>query len=240
MINWFEFKGINSERFKNLIVQDLPPISKPSMRTDVIYHDGADGATINELGYDMVPKFLKIALRNNENIDQIIAWLTGSGRLTFSNEPNKYYIASITDQIDFERFGRFSTALIPFLCKPYKYLRDESSQSFTTAGTYRVYNNGTVTSKPLITIYATDTVEFTVNGYEYAANLNEYYPNCQIDSDIMNAYTNLYGEWQSKNVLFEEGEGTTPPFPVLNPGENTLVISGTFTSFEVSARSRFV
>lgn len=241
MINWFEFKGINSARFKNLIVQELPPVTKPAMRTEIIYHSGGDGATIRELGYDLIVKPVEIALKNADDMDKIILWLTGNGRVTFSNEPNKYYIAHIVEQINYERLGRFKTALIPFLCKPYKYLRDETALTFTTAGTYKVYNAGTVTSMPLITIYATDAVAFNVNGYEYAVNLNQYYPNCQIDSEVMNAYTNLYGEWQIKNVLFEEGKNYgAPPYPLLNPGENTIAITGTFTSFEILPRSRFI
>ena len=240
-MNWFEYKGINSNRYRNLVVQELPPIVKPMMRSEFVYHDGADGTTIKERGYDMTLKYVRIGLKNNDDLDYIIAWLTGSGRVTFSNEPTKYYIGTILDQIEFVKTGRFLTALIPFECQPYKYLRDETALTFTTAGTYKVYNAGTVTSMPLITIYATGEVEFTVNGYEYAVNLNQYYPNCQIDSEMMNAYTNLYGDWQIKNVLFEEGKNYgAPPYPLLNPGENTIAITGTFTSFEILPRSRFI
>ena len=47
-INWRE---IDSSSINGLIISELPPITKPKMRTNIIKIDGRDGDLIEELGY---------------------------------------------------------------------------------------------------------------------------------------------------------------------------------------------
>lgn len=235
MINWFEFKGLSSDRFRELIVSELPPISKPQMRYIPIYIDGVPGATVEELGYDMVEKTILIGLTSMEHIDEILSWLTGSGDITFFNEPNKIYKGSIFNQINFEILERCETAPVTFLCNPYKYIKDESNVVATSAGTYKVYNNGTVESLPLIEIESTNTISITLNGsFMCSVGMNTFNPLCRIDSETENAYTKPSSKFEIKNGIF------TGEFPILIPGENTMIFEGVLSKLTITPRSRFI
>ena len=124
-MNYFIFKDIDSRSIEGLIVQELPPISKPAKKADKIEIDGRDGDIIEEKGYQAYDKTISIGLTKKYNINQIISWLNGTGKLTMSNEPNKYYNANIIEQIDFERLVRFKTAKIKFHCQPFKHKANE-------------------------------------------------------------------------------------------------------------------
>ena len=103
----FIFKGISSNDFQGIVVNSLPPISKPPKRTSKIQIDGRNGDIIEFLGYDAYDKSINITILQETNIDELINWLNGSGRLILSNEPNKYYEAEIIDQIDFSRLVKY-------------------------------------------------------------------------------------------------------------------------------------
>ena len=137
-MNYFNFKNIDSRNISGLIVQELPPITKPPMRVSLIEIDGRDGDLIEELGYQAYDKVIKIGLSRGYNINEIISWLNGDGELILSNENDKYYKAKIINQIDFERLVRFKTANIKFHVQPYKYKIDENfivvNQTVTNQG----------------------------------------------------------------------------------------------------------
>ena len=97
-INWRE---IDSSSINGLIISELPPITKPKMRTNIIKIDGRDGDLIEELGYESYTKTIKIGLAKNYDIDEIIKYFTGYGDLILSNEPDKVYRCSIMDKIDY-------------------------------------------------------------------------------------------------------------------------------------------
>ena len=60
----FIFKGISSESF-NIIINSLPPISKPAIRVQETVIDGVDGSIIEELGYESYEKKIKITITEN-------------------------------------------------------------------------------------------------------------------------------------------------------------------------------
>ena len=99
-------KGVASTTFANMVVQELPPITKPRQRTNLYYIDGKSGAQVEKLGYESYPKTARIGLKNLDNIDAILDWLDGEGDVIFSNEPLKVYRGQIIEQIDVSRLGR--------------------------------------------------------------------------------------------------------------------------------------
>ena len=58
MKNYVIFKGVNSNTYSNLIISELPCISKPELRVDTTEIDGKDGDIIDELGYASYDKTL--------------------------------------------------------------------------------------------------------------------------------------------------------------------------------------
>lgn len=121
MINYIELNGEKSTSVKGLIIQSLPPISKPKMRTSIETIDGRDGDVVTKLGYSAYDKQVSIGLHGDFDIDDAIAFFDSEGEVVFGNEPDKYYRYQILDQIDFERLIRFRTAKVKLHVQPFKY-----------------------------------------------------------------------------------------------------------------------
>lgn len=121
MINYIELNGEKSTSVKGLIIQSLPPITKPKMRTSTETIDGRDGDIVTKLGYAAYDKQLSIGLHGDFDIDDAISFFDSEGEAVFGNEPDKYYRYQILDQIDFARLVRFRTAKVKMHVQPYKY-----------------------------------------------------------------------------------------------------------------------
>ena len=113
--------GISSTTIAGLLIQTLPPISKPKIRAQAEEIDGRDGDIITTLGYGAYDKEFTIGLYGQYNVDQVIQYFNSSGVVTFSNEPDKYYNYQIVEQIDFEKLLRFKTAIVRMHVQPFKY-----------------------------------------------------------------------------------------------------------------------
>jgi predicted phage tail component-like protein len=121
MINYIELNGEKSNNVNGLIIQSLPPITKPKMRTSIETIDGRDGDIVTRLGYAAYDKEVSIGLHGDFDIDDAIAFFDSEGEVVFSNEPDKYYRYKILDQIDFKRLIRFRTAKVKMHVQPFKY-----------------------------------------------------------------------------------------------------------------------
>jgi phage-related protein len=231
-MNYIKWKEQDSRYINGIVICELPPIIKPQMRVAETVIDGVDGSLIEELGYATYDKPLLIGLTQNANIDAIIKFFSGKGDVTFSNEPDKYYKASIVNQVDYARLVRFKTATVTFRVQPFKYKLDELPVTISTSeNVYNVENWGTETSKPLIRLEGSGTVECRVNGnsafsYTFPSNDTEVY----IDSELQDAYVGPV--LKNRNMVGE--------FPILNSGDNEISFTGTLTSVEITARSRWI
>lgn len=231
-MNYIKWKEQDSRYINGLVICELPPIVKPQMRVAETMIDGVDGSVIEELGYSPYDKQLVIGLTQNANIDAVIKFFSGKGEVVFSNEPDKYYKASIVSQIDYARLVRFKTATVTFRVQPFKYKLDELPVTISTSeNVYNVENWGTENSKPLIRLQGSGTVECRVNGnsvfsYTFPSNDTEVY----IDSELQDAYVGSV--LKNRNMVGE--------FPILNSGDNEISFTGTLTSVEITARSRWI
>ena len=231
-MNYIIWQGVKSTDIKGLLICELPPITKPGMRIKETTIDGIDGSIIEELGYSSYDRPLLIGLTQNANIDAIVKYFSGNGEVVFSNEADKFYKATIVNQIDYARLVRFKTATVVFRVQPFKYKLDEIPTTIPTSeNVYNVWNWGTEISKPLIHLMGSGTVECRVNGssafsYTFPANETEVY----IDSESQDAY--LGSVLKNRNMVGE--------FPILNSGDNEISFTGTLTSVEIYARSRWI
>lgn len=119
-MNYIKINGIDSRSFKGLLISELPPITKPQIRTEVEEIDGKDGEIVTELGYSAYDRTLSIGLFGNYNLDEIINFFNSKGEIIFSNEPDKIYKFAIYQNIDFERLASFKKAEVVFRCQPFK------------------------------------------------------------------------------------------------------------------------
>ena len=132
MRNYIILNNQNSNEITGLLIQTLSPISQPKIRTNIEEIDGRDGDIITKLGYSAYNKEITIGLYGDYDVDQVIAYFTNNqnGKVTFSNEEDKYYNYEILEQIDFERLIRYKTATVTFHIQPFKYSNVESLKSF--------------------------------------------------------------------------------------------------------------
>ena len=112
---------VSSLDIEGLFIEELPPISKPTMRSLREEIDGKDGDIITKLGYSAYDKEMKIGLAQNYDINEVISFFNSKGKIQFSNELDKYYNFEILEQIDFESLQTFKSAVVTFHCQPFKY-----------------------------------------------------------------------------------------------------------------------
>lgn len=226
----FIFKGVSSKEF-NIIVNSLPPITKPTMRVKETTIDGVDGAIIEELGYESYDKKIKITITEN-NIDEIISWLNGGGDLILSNEADKYYKAKVIEQIDFARLIKYEPVEITFKVQPFKYLYKETYQKFENpVSSIYALNEGLETSKPLIRIKGTGTIEMSIEGREkFIYTFPEGETEVTIDSEKQDAYLGTI--LKNRNMTGE--------FPTFKSGRNKINLTGNITEIYLMANSRWL
>ena len=124
--------GKKSSLIKGLLIQSLPPIIKPLIRTKTETIDGRDGDITRKLGYSAYDKQMSIGLFGDYDINEVIQYFDSEGIVIFSNEPDKFYKYKILQQINFEALLRFRTATVTFHCQPFKYSAVDESVYLTT------------------------------------------------------------------------------------------------------------
>lgn len=227
--------GKKSELVNGLLIQSLPPISKPLMRAMLEEVDGRDGDIITKLGYSAYDKEMVIGLHGDYDVDDVIQYFDSDGIVIFSNESDKYYRYSILQQIDFERLIRYKVAVVTFHVQPFKYSTIEKAITFAITGNTQsvtVRNSGNIQSRPTLTIYGSGTINLSLNGYQiFAIDLgNEEY--ITINMEQMEA---------SKDGILKNRlvSGDYDNF-FLDIGQNTISWSGTVTSIAVENYSRWI
>lgn len=147
---YVEINGESSLDIQGLMIQSLPSISKPLIRSKQETIDGRDGDIITKLGYGAYDKTLKIGLWGNYDINEVIAFFNQEGTITFSNEPDKYYRFTILNREDYvSQLDKFRTATIMIHCQPFKYKLNEEAEEIeneytTQEGTSLTFNNSLV------------------------------------------------------------------------------------------------
>ena len=234
MRNYIELNGVNSQTIQGLLIQELPPITKPKIRTQVEEIDGRDGSIITELGYSAYNKSIVIGLYGDFDIDQVISYFNSSGTVTFSNESDKYYNYNIIEQIDFERLIRFRQATVQMNVQPFKYSLDDNSKTFTITNetSIEISNAGNIYSKPILTIEGTGTIDLSLNGTQiFQITLGDE-GTMVIDTNQMEAY---YGT----TLLNRSVVGDYDQFELLI-GSNTIGWTGTVTQINIENYSRWI
>lgn len=231
-MNYIIWNGKDSRDIKELVISELPPITKPNMRVKETVIDGVDGSIIEELGYESYDKTVSIGLKIGADVDKVIEFFTGNGTVVFSNEPNKYYIARIIKGVDYTRLLRFRTAKVTFRVQPFKYNRVEVPREATSDRTSMIVENlGNYTSKPLITIKGTGEVKLTVNDtvvctYTFPSGENTVL----LDSEKQDAYWD--NTLKNRNMIGE--------FPIFAKGNNVVSWSGAVESIKIEKYSRWL
>lgn len=236
MRNTITINGVSSSTIAGLIIQELPPITKPMMRTDIEEIDGRAGDIVTKLGYSAYDKPpFRIGLYGSYDINEVIAFFAQNGTITFSNEPDKYYLFDMLQQIDFERLVRFRTAEVSVHVQPYKYPIETSEYAepvTSTTSPVSVTNHGNTTSTPQYTISGTGDVALYLDGYQILEIALGTDDTITIDVGTMDATAN--GALRNRSVTGDYS------LLALAPGEHTVSWTGTVTSVEITNYTRWI
>ncbi len=207
----FKFKNISSESMNVIIEEEEHFLARAPQRIESISIEGRDGDLIDFLGYSNVDRPIKVQILDSNKIDDILAWLNGSGTFEYKNRVTKAYFYQMVEPI---RTSAIKVADFMFSRAPFWHKKDDSFIVVTN----EITNEGNVYSKPIIRLEkgSSDVVEVTIAGvrFKYTFN-NESY--VEIDCEEMNAtYNNLL-----RNNVLEIGFY----FPILNVGVNNIVIN---------------
>lgn len=228
--------GIDSSTIPGLVISELPPVSKPAIRTAVEEIDGRNGDLITRLGYAAYDKRVRFGLMDASQIDDVIAFFDSEGEVIFSNEPDKYYRYAIYEQIDMEQLLTIRTADVVFHVQPFKYSATEPDieESFGGADpkTLTVVNSGNIVSKPQITITGSGTVNLSLNGSQAFVIDMSGISTITIDTELMEAT----GGGVLRNRLVT-GDYNAFEF---QPGSNTLTWTGDITDIDIIRYSRWL
>ena len=230
-MNSIIWKGISSTSFNSLVIQELPLISRPPIRTLISEIEGVDGDKVENLGYMAYDKEMSIGIKNTSEIDDIIEYFSGSGEVIFSNEPDKYYKATIVSGIDFARLVRFRTATVTFHVQPFKYAVSENTQIIDTSSLHQIeiVNNGNTQSKPIIQLEGSGTVNISYNNKVIIFTFDAQ-GKARFDSEAQDVSWN--GVLLNRNMVGD--------FFLLEKGSNVIEWTGTITSFTIDRKSRWL
>lgn len=232
-MNYLVLNGKNSRYIQGLIISELPPVSKPLMRTQVEEIDGRDGDIVTELGFKAYDRVVKIGLSWNYDIDDVTDYFNSEGIVVFSNEPYLFYKYKIVSKIDYERLIRFRTANVTFHVQPFKYSTLETPLTFEPDGTsIEVINTGNYYSKPKLDIYGTGNIVLAVNGSNILTIALGSEGNITIDTEKLEAYKGTV----LKNRLVS---GNYDKF-FLEKGKNEISWTGNVTKIVIERYSRWI
>lgn len=233
MNNYVILNGVNSNTKTGLAIKELPPITKPLMRTYKEEIDGKDGDLITELGYSAYDKTIEIGLYGTYDINEIISFFNSKGTITFSNESDKYYNYEIINQIDYNKLLKFKTANVVFHCQPFKYKVGETPITLSS-GDNTITNDGNIYAKPILTIEGSGTISISLGGNQMFSIDMSNNSKIVIDTANMEAYDPTTG-----NLLNRIVTGNYENFKI-ESGNNTLSISGTITSASITNYTRWL
>lgn len=224
--------GVSSKLIHGLLVQSLPAITKPKIRTEVEEIDGRDGDLITELGFEAYDKTITIGLHGDYNVDEVIRYFNKGGQIIFSNEIDKIYNFKTYERIDFAKLLRFKTASVTFHVQPFKYDADAQALTFQK-NTFTIRNKGNYISRPELNIKGRGTLYFYINEKQILTITMPAEGQIIIDTAEMNA-RGINGRYLNRNIKGDYNE------IVLNEGNNTINIVGDLDEITLKDFSRWI
>ena len=230
-IGYFEFLGKKSTDFGLLIDAEIS-FSSPQVKGEYVEIPGADGELfLGDGKLSNVSKSFPVFLENSNTqivSTQISNWLKSVSEwseLMFSGDPEYVYTALYTDEYEvsanLESYGK---SILTFTLKPYKFLK--SGLAPLTSPT-ALNNPTTRDARPLITIKGTGNITLKI-GAE-TLTLKSVDGGVVIDC-LKQTVTNLAGTAPAWDKV------TSYPLPVIKPGNQVVLTTGTVTSLTIVPR----
>lgn len=227
---WFTFNGIDS-REMGVIVTAMPETVRAERRIESITVAGRNGSLHTDEGvYESYDRTMECALIKRARLDEITAWLVGSGEMTFSTEPDKVYRVTIANKISIAQMMRvFQKFQVILDTQPFKYSVNAAGDALELTAPTTIRNSGTVYSEPLITVYGSGDITLTINGADFP--LYGVQESITIDSETMEVF---------KGNTNQNGKYGGAEFPRFEVGKNEIRWTGNVSKIKIQPRWRWL
>ena len=227
---WFTFKGVDS-REMGVIVTAMPETVRAERRVESITVAGRNGSLHTDEGvYESYDRTMECALIKRAKLDEVTAWLVGSGEMTFSTEPDKVYRVTIANKISIAQMMRvFQKFQVILDTQPFKYSVNASGDALELTAPTTIRNSGTVYSEPLITVYGSGDITLTINEADFP--LYGVEESITIDSEMMEVF---------KGSTNQNGKYGGIDFPRFEVGKNEISWTGNVSKIKIQPRWRWL
>ena len=173
---------------------------------------------------------MECALIKRAKLDEVTAWLVGSGEMTFSTEPDKVYRVMIANKISIAQMMRvFQKFQVILDTQPFKYSVNAAGDALELTAPTTIRNSGTVYSEPLITVYGSGDITLTINGADFP--LYGVQESITIDSEMMEVF---------KGNTNQNGKYGGAEFPRFEVGKNEIRWTGNVSKIKIQPRWRWL
>ena len=227
---WFTFKGVDS-REMGVIVTAMPETVRAERRIESITVAGRNGSLHTDEGvYESYDRTMECALIKRARLDEITAWLVGSGEMTFSTEPDKVYRVTIANKISIAQMMRvFQKFQVVMDTQPFKYSVNAAGDALELTAPTAIRNSGTVYSEPLITVFGSGDITLTINGADFP--LYGVEESITIDSEMIEVF---------KGNTNQNGKYGGAEFPRFEVGKNEIRWTGNVSKIKIQPRWRWL
>jgi phage-related protein len=248
---YFKWKGATSTS-KGVYMISMPTRGAAVLNGQKANNLGRDGFTFyDEGGYGAITIKCDVVIPDNDNLDAALAWLNGSGQLTFSDDPNKHWDAMIITSYNrtspFKRLeGQKMT--VTWTCQPFRYLNTENTITLTSTGMFS--GQGHVPSRPLIQVSGSSSsaspATLSIVDNNLQTNTMQLVltsgTSLYIDCDAKAAYTMSGGAmiYAGQNVMIAAGSDWFELRPAGTTNNNSVTMSGGITQVVITPRWRFL
>lgn len=217
----FKFKNILSDSL-GIIVKNMPLVPRSERNIESISINGRNGNLHIDNGNYLAKNYaIECIVTNKEHIDDICSLYQGTGKLILSKYPDRYFVGTIKNQIDFKKYLTLLNEFpLQFELNPIAYSINEVNETISENTNINVSGNTDV--YPILTISGTGIV--TINGYSVEVLESDI----TIDCDLMECTNNNIAK--NNKVILDD-------FPKLSPGNNNITLGTGITSVQISYRA---
>lgn len=216
----FTFNGVTSASL-GLVIKNMPPVPRAERDIESLEISGKNGSLhIDNKAWKSREYEIECVCTDLTKLDLIRKTLWGTHNLVLSDYSDRYFIATIKNQIDFETYLTYLQSFpLELELQPIAYDSTETTVTKTANGTFTV--DGNVEVAPKIIITGTGTA--TINGYPVTVTET----GITIDCELMQCYNGLVAK--NDKVSLDE-------FPVLSVGSNSVSLGTGITKVEIIYR----
>ncbi len=225
MPDWFKFCGKSCKDYGVTVLEFPPLTTSEESITSVTVPGRAGDLEIRDGSYKSFELTLTCYIADLSNVAKIAAWLSARGPLILGNMPDRYYIARMTEPVEFEQIvrGRKQRRFdLPFWCQPFRYHVEQTEGANDiplTSSPHTLTNPGTYKSAPRIKVEGTGDVVLTIG--TQIVEIEGLEDGIIIDSELGDCFNLTESALLNGKVTLMDDD-----FPTLAPGANIISWTG--------------